>query len=343
MKESYFYNLQCGTRISNEHYSAGKELYKNKDYERALHHFWRASVDNIWAKLYIGACYSRGKGVNRNPLIAYHLLKKFTNKSSFSEFAVNEVKRLDEELQRMSDSEKSALKHDVIYDSEFGKIEVIYTNIENPSVTFGMDGIKVRLRLAEYYSVFYYIYKRLNLNDFERGSDSLGRIDENFTREYPLLKLAVSKEDVDKAYVRNKGSLYTLVVPLNTNFSLAYVRESCIELFKKKALYTHASKYLPLRLEQISKEVGVEYKSCKINSNRSFIGKFSQNNKLVEFSYHLIKSTPEYIDSVIIHELTHSFVLGHGNDFYQKMEELSSEHIVMVDKKYIGYSNIYDI
>ena len=109
---------------------------------------------------------------------------------------------------------------------------------------------------------------------------------------------------------------------------------------KKQAAY-----YVLERLKTISKNVGIEYSKCKILSERGkrYIACFYPKTKVMEVSYHLIKSTPEYIDTILIHELCHTFSLSHDALFYAKMEEVSSKEYVRIDKEKIGYCRVYDI
>jgi predicted metal-dependent hydrolase len=63
----------------------------------------------------------------------------------------------------------------------------------------------------------------------------------------------------------------------------------------------------------------------------------------MELSYHLMKSTPEFVDAVIVHELSHIFGIDHDSEFYRGFETHSSAEVVRIDREYIGYSNVYDI
>ena len=56
-----------------------------------------------------------------------------------------------------------------------------------------------------------------------------------------------------------------------------------------------------------------------------------------------MKSTPEFVDAVIVHELSHIFSLSHDDKFYEGFEQHSSKEMVNIDKKHIGYSPVYDI
>lgn len=67
------------------------------------------------------------------------------------------------------------------------------------------------------------------------------------------------------------------------------------------------------------------------------------DSKIVDISFHVIKSSEKYIDALLIHELYHSLVENHDEEFYALMERVSSKEYVKIDKEYIGYCNSFDI
>lgn len=92
----------------------------------------------------------------------------------------------------------------------------------------------------------------------------------------------------------------------------------------ERALKKDAEKLLPIRLRQLSKEKGIDYKSVRIKRLRSRWGSCS-SKKEITLNYYLIQLPWNLIDYVILHELTHTDHLHHGPDFWRRLTELSPQ------------------
>ena len=74
--------------------------------------------------------------------------------------------------------------------------------------------------------------------------------------------------------------------------------------------------YIKIKLEEISGFTGLKYNTFSISSAKTCWGSCSFNNKL-HFTYKLIMCPPEIISYIILHELCHTKVKNHSNQFWQ--------------------------
>lgn len=347
MEETFYYGFPTGHvdyKFYDLHYKKGKELYKNKQYDDAVFHLRRSMCYYDWAKSCLAYCYNHGLGVERNPLTALTLYKSLMFRTRESQWIKDEMEKIETEL----NITKKNFKEDevALFDKELGNIKVKFSAyINNPIVRFCKDYISVTVGSDETAdAAITEICKVLATKDWHRRHDNLMRIDENLKRDYPLFKLRIEKSDVKDFSYKTQNEIYTILVPRDINFDLVQTREAIIE-YGISLMKMQAKSYITKRIKELSEQTGLEYKGCKINSsrNKSYIGLYYCESKIVEISYHLIKSSERYIDSLLIHELCHSIVKNHGDEFYALMEKVSSKEFVKIDKNYIGYCGSFDI
>lgn len=96
----------------------------------------------------------------------------------------------------------------------------------------------------------------------------------------------------------------------------AAVQSACL-----RALRTQATSLLRQRLDQLSKAHGFIYSSLAIKRMKGRWGSCDQNKNIV-FNLFLVQLPWEFIDYVILHELTHTKVLHHGSDFWNELEKV---------------------
>lgn len=346
MGKTYFYNFpnnSIGDKFYKDNYDKGMMCYKNKQYEDAVFYLRRACVYYDSAKVALGYCYKNGTGVEKNLFKALHLyrmcMSRYQRECKLDEKIDAIVKIIEDNNLKENDNEE------YIYDKVLGKIKICWsTYIDHSIVKFCKDYILVTTSYQVADIAIDDIYKALATRDYYRNDDNLMYIDENFKRDYPLFKLRIARNNSNEWSYKNQNEIYTILVPKNADFNLVQVREYIIE-YANILMKKQATSYILERLKIISKNVGIEYSKCKILSERgsNYIGRFYPKTKVIEISYHLIKSSPEFIDTILIHELCHTFSNYHDALFYAKMEEVSSKEYVRIDKEDIGHCNVYDI
>ena len=88
-----------------------------------------------------------------------------------------------------------------------------------------------------------------------------------------------------------------------------------------RALRSQATTLLAQRLEQVAARHGIGYRSLRIKRMKSRWGSCDQHRNIV-FNVYLIQLPWELIDYVIRHELAHTRILHHGDDFWRELEAL---------------------
>jgi predicted metal-dependent hydrolase len=116
-----------------------------------------------------------------------------------------------------------------------------------------------------------------------------------------------------------------IVVSLPKGLSLSSAEvQKAIKAASHRALKKQAEQLLPIRLETLSKTSGFKYRSLKIRHLKSRWGSCSSNKDIV-LSYYLMQLPWELIDYVILHELTHTKVMSHGQSFWTELEKHVAE------------------
>ncbi len=84
---------------------------------------------------------------------------------------------------------------------------------------------------------------------------------------------------------------------------------------------TQARKVISQRVTLLSKENDFSYQKIRISSARTRWGSCSSNGTL-SFTWKLIMAPTEVIDYVVTHELVHTIIKNHSNNFWVKLGEI---------------------
>ena len=82
----------------------------------------------------------------------------------------------------------------------------------------------------------------------------------------------------------------------------------------------YAKILLQPKLEKLSSDLNLNYKSMSISSAKTCWGSCGANNK-IHFSYKLILCPEKVVDYIIIHELCHTKVKNHSSSFWKLVKE----------------------
>jgi hypothetical protein len=97
--------------------------------------------------------------------------------------------------------------------------------------------------------------------------------------------------------------------------------QAAIQTVCLRALRRQATSLLYQRLNQLSLTHGLVYSSIAVKRMKGRWGSCDQNKNIV-FNLYLVQLPWEFIDYVILHELTHTKVLHHGADFWSELEKV---------------------
>jgi predicted metal-dependent hydrolase len=87
-----------------------------------------------------------------------------------------------------------------------------------------------------------------------------------------------------------------------------------------RALRLQSERLLPLRLAQLATTHDFSYNSVVIKQLKRRWGSCDQAGQIT-LNLFLIQLSWEYIDYVLLHELTHTKILNHGSNFWDEMEK----------------------
>ena len=98
------------------------------------------------------------------------------------------------------------------------------------------------------------------------------------------------------------------------------LRLDVIELYKLAA-----KNYIPARVMELAKQMGLTVLSVKINCAKTHWASCSAKNTL-NFAWYTIMATQEQVDYVIVHELCHMWEFNHSARFWEKVGQFCPDY-----------------
>lgn len=130
----------------------------------------------------------------------------------------------------------------------------------------------------------------------------------------------VSSADVNRIATRLDGTTIRVNYPVRLGINDPSVQRAA-ELACIRALRAQASALLPQRLQTLAETHQIYYRSARIKRLKGRWGSCDTDKNIV-LNLFLMKLPWHLIDYVLVHELTHTKVLHHGDDFWQEFERL---------------------
>ena len=131
-----------------------------------------------------------------------------------------------------------------------------------------------------------------------------------------LIKRSAKTQAETDDYIYILGNKIPLTFPGSINFLDEVIDFDNKEQLKKKLRKVFLS-YLTNQTEKWAIVMNAPMYQIKIREMRSRYGTNNRAKKTITYSMTLLYYSPEIIDSVIIHELTHCFVYNHSDKFYR--------------------------
>ena len=131
-----------------------------------------------------------------------------------------------------------------------------------------------------------------------------------------LIKRSAKEQGEGEDYIYLFGQKVSLSFPgsvILQDETIAF--ENKEQLHKK--LRKYFLKYVTIQTEKWAKEMNAPLYQVKVRDMRSRYGTNNRAKKTITYAMNLLYYSPEIIDSVIIHELTHCFVYDHSDNFYR--------------------------
>lgn len=147
-------------------------------------------------------------------------------------------------------------------------------------------------------------------------------IDLNYRIDTEHFKLSLSKGQQDKFLAHSELGKIQIICPPDADFSDEYLQEWLHKVIEE-ALRRNAKIILPSRLYAFSQQHKLPYKNVKINSSRGRWGSCSAG-KGINLSYYLVLLPQHLIDYVLLHELSHTLEMNHGERFWALLNEMTN-------------------
>lgn len=115
----------------------------------------------------------------------------------------------------------------------------------------------------------------------------------------------------------------TVIYPPDTDFVSPevqeFIRHCIVETYRREAKV-----FLPKRVRELAIQHQFRYKSVHVKNAKTRWGSCSYDNK-INLNLHLMRLPEHLRDYVILHELCHTKVKNHSQDFWNLMDEVSGD------------------
>ncbi|MCE8465001.1 SprT family zinc-dependent metalloprotease [Bacteroides nordii] len=146
-------------------------------------------------------------------------------------------------------------------------------------------------------------------------------IDLNYQIDTEYFKLSLVSGQRDKFLAHSELGEMRIICPPTADFA-----DENLQVWLRKvieeALRRNAKIILPPRLYMLSEQHKLPYKSVKINSSRGRWGSCSAR-KAINLSYFLVLLPKHLIDYVLLHELSHTREMNHGDRFWALLNSMT--------------------
>lgn len=225
----------------------------------------------------------------------------------------------------------------ILEDKELGSL-FVRVNARARRLTFRTkeDGIYVTVppgtTLAEVKNAIEQLRPRLKA---AKQKQACPLIDLNFKIDTEFFKLSLTSGQRERFLSRSELGEMQIICPPDADFSDANL-QAWLRKVIEEALRRNAKIILPPRLYMLSTQHGLPYKSVKINSSSGRWGSCSARGN-INLSYYLVLLPKHLIDYVLLHELTHTREMNHGECFWALLDKMTGGKAQALRNELKGY------
>ena len=211
----------------------------------------------------------------------------------------------------------------VLEDEELGRL-LVRVNIRARRLTFRTreDAVHVTVppgtTIGEVKNAVEQLRSRLRV---ARQRQSRPLIDLNYRIDTEFFKLSLVSGERDRFLSRSELGEMQIICPPGADFADAELQVWLRKVIEE-ALRRNAKIILPPRLYMLSQKHNLPYQSVKINSSSGRWGSCSAR-RTINLSYYLVLLPKHLIDYVLLHELSHTREMNHGERFWALLDELT--------------------
>ncbi len=225
----------------------------------------------------------------------------------------------------------------ILEDKELGNL-FVRVNARARRLTFRTkeDGIYVTVppgtTLAEVKNAIEQLRPRLKA---AKQKQARPLIDLNFKIDTEFFKLSLTSGQRERFLSRSELGEMQIICPPDADFSDANL-QAWLRKVIEEALRRNAKIILPPRLYMLSTQHSLPYKSVKINSSSGRWGSCSARGN-INLSYYLVLLPKHLIDYVLLHELTHTREMNHGERFWALLDKMTGGKAQALRNELKGY------
>lgn len=146
-------------------------------------------------------------------------------------------------------------------------------------------------------------------------------IDLNYRIDTEFFKLSLVSGERERFLSHSELGEMQIICPPGADFKDERL-QAWLHKVIEEALRSNAKIILPPRLYMFSQQYNLPYKSVKINSSSGRWGSCSSRGS-INLSYYLVLLPKHLIDYVLLHELSHTREMNHGERFWALLDKLT--------------------
>ena len=137
----------------------------------------------------------------------------------------------------------------------------------------------------------------------------------------------------EKYNIEPKGSNVLITVKdFETERSQLVIEDLLIQIYRYEA-----QKILPARLAELAEKYGFRFQKVTIRNNKRNWGSCSSKNN-ISLNLQMMKLPDNLIDYILLHELVHTEIKDHSQNFWNRLNELTNNNARELSKEVKQYS-----
>lgn len=317
-----------------DYFEKGLEHYHCRKYNEAAEHFLLSIVKehSHAAEAWLGHCYDLGLGVEKDLLLAKDLYQVSYNSTVHSQRSGKLWTWVHEQLQQLKDIPHCNSMVRFIHGIGNVKVTRKINGPGTPQLRYNMDETVVSSdNKSTIVEMLHFARETITHLNQEWTCDGNNRFFDGYTLNTQHFGLLVTRGNDDSYHTHLDGRDCRVTFPRSANLNYIYVQETILNKVKD-ILYKRAQIVIPPILQRVSECINVPYGKCTIaKSLRNLSTTYYPITHEITFSARCIQLPQKSLESLCIHELTHSFVPGHGTAFNDKMLELGGREMRDLD------------
>lgn len=319
-------------------FEKGYHFFKQHAYPEALHHFRLAYVESFVrdrdrnSVAYVGYCHQKGLGTAKDPYTAlqwYRLALEGASEKWQQSWVADRVR----DLEQLAPEPICRPPYEFT-DCRIGKI--VNQPDKKPFQYRIKEGVVYvnGLERLPYDSVVQRLMNVFQQRERERHYRSpVEQLDGDFFYDRDHFRARVVRGNGNRfVHTINNGE-YLIHTPADAVFEHLAVRETLFN-YLRRLVKTAAQAYLIPRVAYWAQKTGLcNYSKVEVCYLPASYGTYYYDSKIIKLDTKLILEPSLFIDAVIVHELCHQRVRGHGTAFYEALRKYGGEELYRADQR----------